>query len=240
MAEELGLHQVLGDRRHVEGNERRCCPRAVTVQGMSDELLAGTGLAIDQYGDIGVRQPADGPEYLLHRRRFTDDFRGARLYDRHVKALLLLGMLIGTLDQRYRFVDIEGFGQVLEGATLIGRYGAVQIRMGGHDDHRQARVHLADSGQQLQAAGARHANVGDDHVRLLTGQATEHAIGAVEALGAHALLLQGLFQDPADGAVVVNDPYGFTAAHVGVAPCSSGRKIENTVLPGWLSHSIRP
>ncbi|MNV65228.1 hypothetical protein D3C71_1579160 [compost metagenome] len=88
---------------------------------------------------------------------------------------------------------------------------------------------LADLRQQVEATGTGHTDVGNDHVRLLACQTPHDAIGAVEALGGHAFLLQGFFQDPADGAVVVDDPYGFTATHDGVTPCSSGRKIENTV-----------
>ncbi len=207
---------------------------------MGDQFLAGTGLAVDQYGDVGVAQAPDGAKHFLHRRRFTDDFRGAGQRRRRIQALLFLGMLVGALDQRDRFVDIERFGQVFEGTALIRSHGAVQVGMGGHDDHRQARMLLANSRQQVQATGTGHADVGDDHVRLLAGQAAHHAIGTVEALGGHAFLLQGFFQDPTDRTVVIDDPHGFTTAHVDVAPCSRGRKIENVVWPGWLSHSIRP
>ncbi|MNZ60742.1 hypothetical protein D3C78_788160 [compost metagenome] len=212
----------------------------MAVQGVGHQLLAGTGLAIDQHGDVGVAQPPNGTEHLLHRRGFTDDFRRTGQGLGHIEALLLLRMLVGALYQRDRLIDIERFGQVFESAPLVRRHCAVQVGMGGHDDDRQARVLVANLCQQVEAAGAGHANVGNDHVRLLPGQAAHHAIGAVEALGGHAFLLQGFFQDPADGAIIVDDPYGFTSAHEAVAPCSSGRKIEKAVWPAWLSHSIRP
>ena len=80
--------------------------------------------------------------------------------------------------------------------------------MRGHDDHRQARMQFADLRQQVEAAGAGHADIGDDHVRLLPAEAADHAVGAVEAHRGHAFLLQGFFQYPADGAVVVDDPDG--------------------------------
>ncbi|MND82194.1 hypothetical protein D3C80_740170 [compost metagenome] len=112
--------------------------------------------------------------------------------------------------------------------------------MGSHDDHRQTRVLIANLRQQVQTTGTGHADIGDDHVRLLPSQAAHDPVGAVEALGGHAFLLQGFFQDPADGAVIVDDPDSFTTAHEAVAPCSRGRKIEKVVWPGWLSHSIRP
>ncbi|MCY1432524.1 hypothetical protein D9M71_485250 [compost metagenome] len=187
-----------------------------------------------------MAEAADGAEDLLHGRRFADDLRGACLARRGFQALLFLGVLVGALDQGNRLVDVEGLGQVLEGAALVGSDRAVQVGVGGHDDHRQARVQVADLRQQVEATDARHADVRDDHVRLLPGEATEQAVGALETLRVHAFLLQGLFQDPADGPVVVDNPDGFSTAHDEEAPCSSGRKIEKTVWPGWLSHSIRP
>ncbi len=77
MAEQLGLHQVLGDRCHVQCDKRRRCPWAMTVQSVGYQLFTGTRLAVDQHGDVGVAQAPDGAKHFLHRRRFTDDFRGA-------------------------------------------------------------------------------------------------------------------------------------------------------------------
>ena len=240
VAEQLGFHQVLGNRRHVQRDERRSRTRAVAMQRVGHQLLAGTRLAIDQHGDVGMAEATDGAKRLLHRRRLADDLRGVVAVSRLLLVLLFLGVLIGALDQRHGVVDVERLGQVLEGAALVGSHRAIQVGVRGHDDHRQARVLLADLREHVQAAEAGHADVGDDHIRLLAGEAGQHAVSAVEALRGHAFLLQGLFQDPADGAVVVDDPDVFASAHADVAPCSSGRKIENTVWPGWLSHSINP
>ncbi|MCY1356779.1 hypothetical protein D9M69_432400 [compost metagenome] len=240
VAEQFGFHQVFGDRRHVQRNERRSGARAVAMQRVGHQFFTGTRFTIDQHGDVGVAQASDGAKHFLHRRRFADDFRGAGQGRGNFQALLFLSVLVGALDQGNRFINVERLGQVLEGAALIGRDSAVQIGVRGHDDHWQPRVLFANPRQKLQTAGAGHADVGDDHVRLLARQTAHHAIGAVEALRGHAFLLQGFFQDPTDRTVVIDDPHGFTTAHVDVAPCSSGRKIEKVVWPGWLSHSIRP
>ncbi|MCY1446551.1 hypothetical protein D9M71_631290 [compost metagenome] len=206
MAEQFGFHQVLGNRRHVQCDERRRGARAVTMQGVGDQLLAGAGFAVDQYGDVGVAEAADSAEHLLHCRRFADDLRGTGQAGRGFQALLFLRVLVGALDQRDGFVDVERLGQVFEGAALVGGHRAVQVGMRGHDDHRQARVQFADLCQQVEAAGAGHADVGNDHVRLLPAEAAEYAVGAIEAQRVHAFLLQGFLQYPADGAVVVDDP----------------------------------
>ncbi|MNV80050.1 hypothetical protein D3C71_1736290 [compost metagenome] len=42
VAEQFGLHQVFGDRRHVQRDERRSRARAVTVQGVGHQFFTGT------------------------------------------------------------------------------------------------------------------------------------------------------------------------------------------------------
>ena len=145
-----------------------------------------------------MAQAANGPKHLLHGRRFADDFRGGGQRRRHGQALLFLGVLIGALDQGHGVINIKRFGQVFECPALVGRHCAVQVGMSRHDDHRQARVLLADFGEQVQAAGTGHADIGNDHVRLLASQSAHDPIGTVETLCGHAFLLQGFFQDPAD------------------------------------------
>ena len=52
MAEQLRFHQVLGNRRHVECDERLGGARRVLMQRLGHALLAGAGLAVDQDGDM--------------------------------------------------------------------------------------------------------------------------------------------------------------------------------------------
>ena len=191
MTEQLGFHQVLGNRRHVQRDERRCRAWAVAVQRMGHQLLAGTRFAIDQHGDVGMAEATDGAEHLLHRRCLAYDLRCVMTVGRLLLVLLFLGVLVGALDQRHGVVDVERLGRYSK-APPVGSHRAVQVGVRGHDDHRQARVLLADLREHVQAAEAGHADVGDDHIRLLAGEAGQHAVSAVEALRGHAFLLQGL------------------------------------------------
>jgi hypothetical protein len=45
----------------------------------------------------------------------------------------------GPAHQVDGLVDVEGLGQVFEGAALEGRNGGVEVGIGGHDDDRQVR-----------------------------------------------------------------------------------------------------
>ncbi len=204
--EQFRFHQVLGNRGHVQGDE---CPRparAVPMQGARHKLLAGTGLAVDQHRDIGIGEPADGAEDLLHRGGLADDFRHLTAPAPRRIPARGVGVLAGTLHQLHRFVHIERLGQVLEGAALVGGDGGVQIRMGGNDDHRQIRPSLLNLAQQLQAVDTGHADVGDQHIRPPVGDGVQGAVAVFEAGHGEAALLERLLQHPADGAVVVDHP----------------------------------
>ena len=207
VTEQLGLHQLSGNRRHVQRNEWAARPRAVAVQGVGHQLLAGTGLAIDQHRDVGVGEPTDGAEHFLHGGRLADDFRRMRQAAAGAAGFLVAAVGQRTAHQCHRLVDVERLWQVFEGAPLIGGHRTVQIGMCGDDDNRQPRMQLADAGQQLQPAAAGHADIADQHIGpLLPAQPRHGAVGIVETYRLQAILLQGLFQYPADGAIVINDP----------------------------------
>jgi hypothetical protein len=72
-----------------------------------------------------------------------------------------------SLDQLDRLIDIEGFGQVLEGAALKCGNRAFQIGIGGHDDDRHRREAVLTSCSKLQPGLAGHADVGQQDLRRL-------------------------------------------------------------------------
>lgn len=89
---------------------------------------------------------------------------------------------------------------------LIGADGGVQIRMRGHDDHRQHRVALFDLLEQRQAVYTRHADIGQQHVGGLRGQGFQHVIAAFVGGAAQARTGERALKHPADGAIVIDDP----------------------------------
>ena len=227
------------------------------MQSARDELLACARLAGDEYRNVRLRKPPDGAKHFLHRRRlaehllcFTDDRRGrGRRRD--------LGA--GAADQRDRMVDIERLGQILECPALKCRHSAVEIRVCGHDDHRDLRKALSNVVEQRQAGFTGHADVGNQDLRLALLQCLQHLVCRGKRLVRDPLARQRLFEHPTDRPVVVDDPDGLHEvtsgglmivihAHAVSAPSlyapgrlnSSGSRIVNTVHPGALSHSIVP
>ena len=58
VAEQLGLHEGLGQRGAVDGDEGAALPRARVVDEASEHLLARARLALDEHGGLGPRHPA--------------------------------------------------------------------------------------------------------------------------------------------------------------------------------------
>ena len=175
------------------------------VQGARHQFLAGTGLAVDQHRGVRLRQAADGAKDFLQRRALTQDLG----YDAGLLCCTILVRRLGNrpAHQIHGLIDVERLGQVLEGAALESRHGRIEIGIGGHDDDRQIRVVLLDVAQQVEAALARHADVGNHHLRpRAVLESRQHFVGGTEAPGRNVLPTEGLFQHPADGAVVVDDP----------------------------------
>ena len=103
-------------------------------------------------------------------------------------------------------VDVERLWQVLESAALVGRHGAVEIGMRGHDDHGQLRPARADFVEQVESALARHADIGHEHVGFFASQRVQDGFRVFERCRLHAGLFQGAFEHPADGGIVVDEP----------------------------------
>src|SRR6266567_512858 len=115
VAEELALHETLGDRGAVEGDERAVPPGTALVDGPGNELFAGPAFAHD--ADIGVpaRHLVDLGQDLSELSRLPDDpavgvggdlvrrALGARQVGNtaqmgYVDGLLLFLDLLGTVD----------------------------------------------------------------------------------------------------------------------------------------------
>ncbi len=201
--------RIFRDSRHVEGDKVLVCARAVLVQGVGDQLLAGTALTVDQHRDAGARQATDGAEHLLHRRCLTDDFGsgGGFLLTRLALGALLLEVILGAAHQGHRFIDVERFGQVLEGAALVGVDRAVEIRVGGHDDDGQIGLTAVDLLQQTQAVDARHPDIGEDHIGRAQLKGVQQGFAIGKALAVEAFAAESALQHPADRTVVIDDPH---------------------------------
>ena len=112
-------------------------------------------------------------------------------------------------DQTFEFVQIKGLGQVVKSALLVGVHSDVQIGVGGGDDKGQVGVTAVGLFQQGQAVHVAHADVADDQIGgdVLT-QGCKQVAAIRKAARAVAPFVQAVFDDEADGGIVVGYPDG--------------------------------
>ncbi len=177
---------------------------------------------------MALAEPADGAKDVLHRAGLAEHLGhlgGALGLHRLAQALV-----DGAADQLDRAGHVEGLGQVFEGPALERGDRAVEVRVGGHDDHRQRRAARLDRGQQLDAAAAGHADVRHQHLRLLGLERGQHLARVRERARLELLAGQRALEDEAYRGVVVDDPDRFHALLQ--AGYGRGIVILNTVRPG--------
>src|SRR5205823_10148783 len=91
VTEELALQQRLGERGAVHDDERTGLPPPAVVEGSGDELLAGTRLARDQHGGVGVHDPIEQIVEPSHRRAGAEQRpETPGLFDRTAEPLYLV------------------------------------------------------------------------------------------------------------------------------------------------------
>ena len=73
MAEELRLHEVLGNGAAVDDDERPLGAVGTAMELSGEQLLARTGFARDQNVDVGRRNLLNSPKDLLQARTTPDD-----------------------------------------------------------------------------------------------------------------------------------------------------------------------
>jgi hypothetical protein len=137
----------------------------VSMHGTRHEFLAGTRFAGDQHSGARLTQAADRTKDLLHRGRLAKDFRHQSDFVR--RTTLVQTLADRSPNQFQCLIDIEGFRQILEGAALKRRHGALKVGIGGHDDDRHCRKAFLEELQQFEPRLTRHADVRNQHLRLL-------------------------------------------------------------------------
>ena len=149
--EQLALQQSAGYGGAIQPYKRMVPAGAQSVDGASDQLLAGAGLPLDQHGRVGVRHGFDLLENPFKRRALTDDLVevACKLFFEIELLLgqrsLLLGQLIlqlGDLVKGLRVIDGQGdlVGHLPEQSEVQKAPPLISHKLGGRDLVRARRA----------------------------------------------------------------------------------------------------
>ena len=165
VAKELRLEQRLGDRTAVHRVELTLRPGARTVDGLREELLAGTALAGDEHARVALRHETRLGEQVLHLRAARDDVRAPRVAAHGLIADFLRGRIghaahrhgaFELVQQRFR---IEGLGQIAEDAAAGRGHRVGNGAMGGQHQDGQRRVVAVDRVEERHPVHPTHAQI---------------------------------------------------------------------------------
>ena len=238
VAEQLGLQQVARNRRGVQRDEGAAGAHAMAVQRPRHQLLAGAGLARDQHRDLGLGQPADGARLPAWRWTRTASSSSARCSASrpararpHPAARTPASRAGSAPPPRSHRRAWPGSRTRRPGRRIPCCPG----RQRPSSRSRAGRRGVPSAGATA-PAHCRPACVCP--TRAPTGRrAPRHParrpIGKNCGWGCQRA--PGLFKNPADGLVIVDDPYGFHQC-----AGSIGRTRRNSVRPGRDSNSMMP
>ncbi len=186
------------------------------MHGPGNQLLAGTGLALNQYGRVGWRDLANALEKSLHGVTGADDTHilattigagrgglGRRLW-RRSRAALLLALVAGgnnALHGFNHFVMVERLGDVVDSAELHRVDRRAQAGVAGHDQHGRVRRTADEFGAGL----ARQAQVADDQLEALEIVSLDGLADRAGLLYLVVVALQQPFQCRTDDGFVFNN-----------------------------------
>ncbi len=206
MAEQLALHQLLGNRAAVDRHEGRVGPRPLLVNHAGHQLLAGAGLAADVDRRLAAGELGDGRPHVLHGGRLADEgsARGRRT----------IAQLERGADEVAQHLQVHRLGDEVEGARLERLDGGAHVAVGGDHGDGHARMILVHVPDEFDAVAVGQAHVGEAQAE---GRRLRRRVGLAEIRhrrGVDVHALQRDLDQLADVGLVVDDQCAGTA-HVG-------------------------
>ncbi len=208
VAEEFGFEELGGERGAVDDDEFGCGAAGEVVDGVGDDFLAGAGFALDEDGGAGGGDLFDEVGDAFDFRGFADDAGEA------AAAFYLLGELgvfgfegagaEGAFEEHFDFVEVEGFGDEVEGAAAHGFDGGIDGAVGGHHEDERGVGELGGGIDEIHAGVAAEAEVGEEEVDLFVFE-DEEGLGVVGGEVDVEIVFEGGAEAFAGGAFVVND-----------------------------------
>ena len=219
VTKQLALHQRVGQRGAVDGDERAGAARAQCVDSPRGQLFSGAALTGKQHGGAAGRDLLNERENLVHLGRRADHFaEHALIAQLALQPLGVFGKASlrgGALEQQAQRLRLHGFFEEPERAQVVdGGDRRFEIPEGSlHDRGRPSALRL-EPAQKLVAIHTRHHQVGHDHVGSERSQLLERFLAIGRGLDGITPQRDHAGQRGALGFFVVNYKYPCCGAFV--------------------------
>ena len=141
----------------------------------------------------------------------------------------------------------EGFGQIIDGPLAHGTHSAVDVGVGGHQQHRHIGVLLANITQQGMTIHPPHLDIGDHHVISLTPQLHQRRLGTVGLMAVVTGQHQGVDNGLTQTMIIFHDENSRLAHTLPPATsccspvtCKGKRMVKHVPSPTTEATSILP
>ncbi len=114
----------------------------------------------------------------------------------------------GALHDRNQFLQVEGLGDIFEGASFRRLHRGEQRVLGAHHDDPQFRAQLADPRNQVEPVLVGHHHIGDHDVAFSLGHPAPQCRGIAGCPDLVPQAAERLNQNSSDRAIVVGDKDG--------------------------------
>jgi hypothetical protein len=165
------------------------------------QFLARTAFAADQDRGLARSDPRDQVEQLLRGRGVADD--AARGFG--LGPALRGGGLEREVDHPRDLLEVDRFGEVVEGAGAERSHRRVDLAVGGQDHDRGQGCSRGDALDDRHAVDRSHAQIRDDDVEALAIQTFQRRLPVVQADRLMPAGLQGRFEQENHLRLVVDE-----------------------------------
>jgi hypothetical protein len=174
------------------------------VEDIGEHFLADTAFTGDEDTGFGRCDEGGIAEHGLHERAVGDD------PGREMPILIKRegsgrGDTGGALYGLEEFVEVDGFGEVIDGAVAHGLDGLADIGVGRDEQDGEDGVLLACAAERVEAGDAGHPNIGDHHVDGMGLEGGEGSFAGFDGESFEALGSEEGIEEAALAGVVIDD-----------------------------------
>ena len=222
MTEQFAFEQIAWNGGAIDRNEGLVPARRIVMNRFRDQLLSRAALAEDQNGRHGVDHLADRFVDDLHARASADDVDAwlealFHFFLELAKITTQLAAVHGALDEHQDFIEIERFGDVIEGAVFHRTDGVAHGILRRHQDHRGVDAVFLELFEQFQTIDVRKLDVHQRNVEMAVGNKPTCGRAVGRDLHPIALGLERFLQNEAQRFFIFGNE-NFSLIHFNLSP----------------------
>lgn len=207
VTEEFGFEEVFGEGGAVHFHQWPGGAGAPGVDDVGEDFFADTAFAGDEDAAFRRGNERGVAEDGAHEGAGGDDRGRERAFGGRGGGRGL-GKAGGVADAGEEFVEVDGFGEVIDRAVAHGFDGVADVGVGGDEEDGKRGKFLAGAAKGLETGHAGHAHVGDHHADGLRAEGGEGGFAGGDGKRGEALAAEEGVEEAGLAGVVIDEEDG--------------------------------